>query len=158
MGRGVQATHASATLTCIPRRSYALSTLHLVWHLTRATPSPPHPPQPPQTRTFQTFPIYYIIFMFIILPGTLFGMSSLYAGSPAFQALGIMATIILGLVFFRIAFWFFKQDGFSKLSTYFEKRQKMATFRKTLEKTINDLEERVVLLEDQAGGGAKTQV
>ena len=45
----------------------------------------PRPPRRTQTRIWQTFPVYYIIFMFIALPGMLFGLSTLYAGSAAFQ-------------------------------------------------------------------------
>ena len=94
-----------------------------------------------------TFPIYYILFMFVLLPGTLFGISSLYEGSAAFQALGIMATILIVLVLLRVAFWMFKQDGFAKLSAYMDKRQKIAIFKKGLEKSMVDLEARVELLE-----------
>merc|ERR1712167_25635 len=89
------------------------------------------------TRVWQTFPLYYILFI----------VSTLYAGSPAFQALGVMATIVLALIILRLAFWLIKQDGFSKVQSGLESRQKRLTFAKTLEKTIPDLEARVALLE-----------
>jgi len=99
------------------------------------------------TRIWQTFPVYYIIFMFIALPGMLFGLSTLYAGSAAFQALGAMATIVLALIILRLAFWIIKQDGLAKVQGYMEARQARSNFIKTLHTTIPDLEARVALLE-----------
>merc|ERR1711990_1394934 len=102
------------------------------------------------TRIMQTFPIYYILFMFLALPGLLFGLSSLYEGKIAFQALGVMATIILSLFVLRLAFWLFKQDGFAKATTYMQTRQDRANFTKNLDQIIPDLEARIELLEGAA--------
>jgi sodium-dependent phosphate cotransporter len=99
------------------------------------------------TRVWQTFPLYYILFMFVVLPGILFGVSTLYAGSPAFQALGVMATTVLILIILRLAFWLIKQDGFTKVSEGLASRQQRINFNKQLMKTIPDLEARVALLE-----------
>jgi sodium-dependent phosphate cotransporter len=103
------------------------------------------------TRVWRTFPVYYIIFMFVALPGILFGISSLYSGSAAFQALGVMATIVLALIIIRVAIYMFVQNGVAQMTNYMDGRQKRADFMKGLEATVEDLESRVALLE----GGKK---
>merc|ERR1712167_286677 len=99
------------------------------------------------TRVWQTFPVYYILFMFVALPGLLFGISSLFEGNAAFQALGVVLSTLIVLVFLRILWFGYKQDGFNKITTYMESRQKRTNFRKSLMEVIPALEARIEELE-----------
>ena len=84
------------------------------------------------TRVWNTFPIYYTLFMFVALPGVLFGISSLYEGKTAAVTLGIILTIALLLAIARGAWWVYKEDGFNKIQTYMQEKQRAIVFKKNL--------------------------
>jgi sodium-dependent phosphate cotransporter len=67
------------------------------------------------TRVWQTFPVYYILFMFALLPGMLFGISSLFQGKAAFKALGVICVVILAVALLRLIYWGYKEQGFTKM-------------------------------------------
>ena len=104
------------------------------------------------TRTWNTFPLYYIIFMFVFVPGVLFGISSLFEGKAAYQALGWIVVIFLAYFIARVVFFLYKQDGFARVTKTMEDRQKSALFRKDLQATIQNLQAEVMALKASRGG------
>jgi len=103
------------------------------------------------TRTWNTFPIYYIITMFVIVPGILFGISSLFDGTTAEAVLGVMIIIGLVILILRVLYYLYKQDGFATVQATIEKRQKSLLFRRNLEQTVADLQAEVAALKGIKG-------
>merc|ERR1712146_292471 len=103
------------------------------------------------TRTWNTFPIYYIITMFVIVPGILFGISSLFDGTTAEAVLGVMIIIGLVTLMLRVLYYLYRQDGFATVQATIEKRQKSLLFRRNLEQTVADLQAEVAALKGIKG-------
>jgi len=101
------------------------------------------------TRVWNTFPIYYTLFMFVVLPGVLFGISSLYEGKTAAVTLGIILTIALLMAIARGAWWVYKEDGFNKIHTYMQEKQSAIVFKKNLVGLTENLEGRIAELENE---------
>jgi len=106
------------------------------------------------TRTWNTFPIYYVLTMFVIIPGILFGISTLFEGKAAEVALGWIVVIFLVIAITRLLVWLYKQDGFAVVAAFMEKRQKSMVFRKNLEATVAELQAEVAALKGAPLGSA----
>ena len=98
------------------------------------------------TRTWNMFPVFYIAIMFVVIPGILLGISSLFDGKAASKCLGWIVVIILVYVIMRGVYWLYKEDGFSKILGAMDRRQKAVDFQKNLQKNVEALQAEVALL------------
>lgn len=76
------------------------------------------------TRWWRGFPILYIAVAFFIIPIILLGLSTLFTTtSKGLVALGSLITIALGLGLIKFLWWWYRQDGASKMQACFVARQ-----------------------------------
>jgi sodium-dependent phosphate cotransporter len=99
------------------------------------------------TRRYKGFPVVYILVAFVLVPGILLGVSSLFEKGGAFIALGSLLVLVLAMVGAKTLYWFKRQDGYDKLLAMLEERQANNEFQKSLKAKVQSLEERLALLE-----------
>jgi len=106
------------------------------------------------TQKLKIFPVLYIIVMFFLIPGTLFGISSLFGGPKAYEALGVMIIFALFAAILYLVYWLKKRDGiiylFGKLKEYNEKKAFYSNLQKDFEdmkKDSEDMKSRLAELE-----------
>jgi sodium-dependent phosphate cotransporter len=106
------------------------------------------------TRKYKGFPVFYILVAFVLVPGVLLGVSSLFDKGGAFIALGSLFVVVLIFIGGKMAWFFKKEDGLNKLYAMLEERQANNVFQKGLKEKVTAMEERLALLEN--GGVAKS--
>lgn len=104
------------------------------------------------TRRHRGFPAVYIIFMFIIMPMILLGTSSLFESKGAYVVIGAFLLIVYASIFFRIVYFFWKQDGWTVFAAKLEEWQAASDFKKVAMEKVLALEEKVAILESGMGG------
>ncbi|GMH95284.1 hypothetical protein TrVE_jg815 [Triparma verrucosa] len=104
------------------------------------------------TRRHRGFPAVYIFFMFIIMPLILLGTSSLFESKGAYVVIGAFLVLVYAAIFFRIVYFFYKQDGWTVFAAKLEEWQAASDFKKVAMEKVLALEEKVALLESGMGG------
>jgi len=84
------------------------------------------------TKRYRAFPLIYIVVAFVIVPGVLMGVSSLFEMGSAFTVLGTMLVIAIILSVGYTVYWYKKKGGKEALSIMLADRQEAADARKGL--------------------------
>ena len=105
------------------------------------------------TRQYKGFPLFYILFSFVLVPGVLLGVSTLFDKGGAYIVIATLLVIVLFLMLVKVVYWFKRQDGYSKIIAMLAERQENVNFTANLKVKIITMEERLCLLE--GGDGAK---
>ena len=90
--------------------------------------------------------------MFIIMPLILLGTSSLFESKGAYVVIGAFLVLVYAAIFFRIVYFFYKQDGWTVFAAKLEEWQAASDFKKVAMEKVLALEEKVALLESGMGG------
>jgi len=99
------------------------------------------------TRELSIFPLLYIIVMFILIPLILFGISSLFDGTKAYDALGTIIVIALFFCLVRLVYWLKRQGGINKVREALQKLSYKQKFYSALPETVEDLKSRIYKLD-----------
>ena len=104
------------------------------------------------TRVWRGFPILYIIVTFLLLPLTLFGISSLFEqGSKGFDVLGSIVVIILGLLLIYFIYKWVKGGLKERTIERFEKRQRMRDAQAALPEDMALIKSELARLREHTG-------
>lgn len=99
------------------------------------------------TRRYRAFPAVYILVAFVIIPGILLGVSSLYVMGGAFEVLGIILTVGSILAALGFANWYFRNGGKAAIFTMLSARQERKDLNKRMVGVISCMENRIQSLE-----------
>lgn len=103
-------------------------------------------------RVYRLFPLVYILVCFFMIPGIFIGISVLFEqDTEAYEALGTLIVIFLGLAIAYSIYWYHKKDGKAKAIACMEERQKRYMTNKNLPEDMELLKSEIARLKAHTG-------
>lgn len=99
------------------------------------------------TKELKIFPIIYTLIMFLFIPLILFGISSLFDGTKAYEALGTLIVIALFFLLVRLVYWLKKQGGIDTLREKIRLYNNKRDFFSGLPEEVEMLKSKIARLE-----------
>eukprot|EP00617_Octactis_speculum_P020352 CAMPEP_0185744114 /NCGR_PEP_ID=MMETSP1174-20130828/2127_1 /TAXON_ID=35687 /ORGANISM="Dictyocha speculum, Strain CCMP1381" /LENGTH=584 /DNA_ID=CAMNT_0028417301 /DNA_START=45 /DNA_END=1799 /DNA_ORIENTATION=+ len=99
------------------------------------------------TKELKIFPIIYTLIVFLFIPLILFGISSLFDGTKAYEALGTLIVIALFFLLVRLVYWLKKQGGIDTLREKIRLYNNKRDFFSGLPEEVEMLKSKIARLE-----------
>eukprot|EP00617_Octactis_speculum_P009638 CAMPEP_0185797036 /NCGR_PEP_ID=MMETSP1174-20130828/161401_1 /TAXON_ID=35687 /ORGANISM="Dictyocha speculum, Strain CCMP1381" /LENGTH=650 /DNA_ID=CAMNT_0028492447 /DNA_START=41 /DNA_END=1994 /DNA_ORIENTATION=+ len=103
------------------------------------------------TKELKIFPIIYTVIIFLLIPLVLFGISSLFDGTKAYEALGTLIVITLLLLLARMVYWLKRQGGIEIILEKVRLYNSRKDFFSGLPEEIEELKSKIAKLEGKNG-------